>query len=31
MLEGESRDAAQARLMNFGSHLLPMLDRYIPR
>jgi len=31
MLEGESPDAAQARLMKFGSKLLPLLDDYIPR
>jgi exosortase D (VPLPA-CTERM-specific) len=30
MLEGESADAAQARLMKLGSPLLPLLDRYIP-
>ncbi len=31
MLEGESADAAQARMMKLGSQLLPLLDRYIPR
>ena len=31
MLEGESADAAQARMMKFGSQLLPLLDNYIPR
>ena len=31
MLNGESRDAAQARLMKLGSHFLPLLDSYIPR
>jgi hypothetical protein len=31
MLNGESPDAAQARMMKFGSQLLPLLDRYIPR
>jgi EpsI family protein len=31
MLNGESRDAAQARLMQLGSHFLPLLDSYIPR
>ncbi len=31
MLNGESRDAAQARLMQLGSQLLPLLDSYIPR
>jgi EpsI family protein len=31
MMEGESADQAQARMMNLGSQLLPMLDRYLPR
>jgi EpsI family protein len=31
MLDGESPDAAQARMMQFGSQLLPLLDDYIPR
>jgi EpsI family protein len=31
MLNGESRDAAQARLMKLGSQFLPLLDNYIPR
>jgi EpsI family protein len=31
MLEGESADAAQARIMKLGSHFLPLLDNYIPR
>jgi exosortase D (VPLPA-CTERM-specific) len=31
MLEGESPDAAQARLMKMGSQFLPLLDSYIPR
>ena len=31
MEHGESADAAQARLMQLGGHLLPMLDSYIPR
>jgi EpsI family protein len=31
MLNGESRDAAQARLMTLGSQFLPLLDSYIPR
>jgi exosortase D (VPLPA-CTERM-specific) len=31
MLKGESPDAAQARLMKFGSQLLPLLDSYMPR
>lgn len=31
MLEGESPDAAQARMMKFVSLLLPLLDSYIPR
>lgn len=31
MLDGESPDAAQARMMQFGSQLLPLLDNYIPR
>jgi EpsI family protein len=31
MLNGESRDAAQARLMKLGSQFIPLLDNYIPR
>ena len=31
MLEGESADTAQARVMKLGSNFLPMLDTYIPR
>ncbi len=31
MLDGESRDAAQTRVMKLGSQLLPLLDSYIPR
>jgi len=31
MLDGESPDAAQARMMKFGSQILPLLDSYIPR
>ena len=31
MLEGESPDAAQARMMKLGSQFLPLLDNYIPR
>jgi EpsI family protein len=31
MLNGESRDTAQARLMKLGSQFLPLLDNYIPR
>jgi EpsI family protein len=31
MLPGESPDAAQARVMNLGSQVLPMLDGYVPR
>ena len=31
MLDGESPEAAQARMMKFGSQLLPLLDSYIPR
>ena len=30
MLDGESRDAAQARMMQLGSQFLPLLDSYIP-
>jgi EpsI family protein len=30
MLDGESPDAAQVRMMKFGSQLLPLLDSYIP-
>ena len=30
MLEGESADAAQARMMKLGSQFLPLLDSYIP-
>ena len=31
MTEGESADAAQARIMKLGSQILPLLDNYIPR
>ena len=31
MLNGESPDAAEARMMKLGSQLLPRLDSYIPR
>jgi exosortase D (VPLPA-CTERM-specific) len=31
MYDGESPDAAQARIMTFGSQILPMLDNYIPQ
>ena len=31
MLDGESRDAAQARIMKLGSQFVPLLDSYIPR
>jgi EpsI family protein len=31
MLEGESPNAAQARMMKLGSQFLPLLDNYIPR
>jgi len=31
MYQGESPDAAQARVMKVGSQLLPLLDNYIPR
>jgi EpsI family protein len=31
MLDGESPDAAQVRLMTLGSRFLPLLDSYIPR
>ena len=31
MLDGESADDAQVRMMKFGSQLLPLLDSYIPR
>jgi EpsI family protein len=31
MFEGESREAAQARIMKLGSQFLPLLDSYIPR
>lgn len=31
MLEGESPDAAQARIMTLGSQIVPQLDNYIPR
>ena len=30
MLDGESPDAAQARMMKLGSQFLPLLDNYIP-
>ena len=31
MFDGESPEAAQARVMKLGSQLLPLLDSYIPR
>ncbi len=31
MLDGESPDAAEARMMKLGSQFVPMLDRVIPR
>jgi exosortase D (VPLPA-CTERM-specific) len=31
MSHGESREAAQARIMKLGSQLVPLLDNYIPR
>ncbi|MGB6383729.1 MAG: exosortase C-terminal domain/associated protein EpsI [Terriglobales bacterium] len=31
MLDGESPDAAEARMMQLGSQFLPLLDNYIPR
>jgi EpsI family protein len=31
ILEGESADAAQARMMKLVSQFLPLLDSYIPR
>lgn len=31
MLHGESPAAAQARMMQLGSHFIPLLDQYIPR
>jgi EpsI family protein len=31
MAHGESADAAQGRLMNVGSQIIPLLNRYIPR
>jgi exosortase D (VPLPA-CTERM-specific) len=31
MFRGESPDAAQARLLRFGSHVIPILNNYIPR
>jgi EpsI family protein len=31
ILDGESPDAAQARMMKLGSQFLPLLDSYIPR
>ena len=31
MLDGESADDAQVRIMKFGSQLLPLLDTYLPR
>ena len=31
LLDGESPDAAQARMMKLGSQFLPLLDSYIPR
>ena len=30
MEDGESADAAQARMMQFGDHVLPMLGNYVP-
>jgi exosortase D (VPLPA-CTERM-specific) len=31
MRQGESADAAQARIMTLGSQIIPLLDNYIPR
>jgi len=31
MLQGESPDVAQARMMKLGDRILPLLDNYIPR
>jgi EpsI family protein len=31
ILDGESPDFAQARMMKLGSQFLPLLDSYIPR
>jgi exosortase D (VPLPA-CTERM-specific) len=31
MLDGETPDAAQARIMTLGSQIVPQLDNYIPR
>jgi EpsI family protein len=31
MSDGESPDAAQARMMKLGSQFIPLLDQYIPR
>jgi len=31
MLDGESAEAAQARMMKLGAQFIPMLDSYIPR
>jgi EpsI family protein len=31
MLDGESPDAAQVRILKLGSQVLPLLDSYIPR
>jgi len=31
MLDGESPDVAQARIMKLGSQIIPLLDSYIPR
>jgi EpsI family protein len=31
MLDGETPDAAHARMMNLGSQFLTLLDNYIPR
>jgi EpsI family protein len=31
ILDGESPDQAQARMMKLGTHFLPLLDTYIPR
>ena len=31
MFRGESPDAAQARILGLGSHIIPILNHYIPR
>jgi hypothetical protein len=31
MLNGESAEAAQTRVMKLGSQFLPLLDNYIPQ